>query len=71
MRAYGSTFSAMTMSDVDYGDGCFGEPTRTNRIKSKNRVRGRRSLHKLGRKEASIAINQQIDDGDEGYLYEE
>ena len=56
MRAYGSTFSAMTMSDVNWGDGHYGEPTRTNRLKSKNRSSGRRYLHKLGRREGSNDI---------------
>lgn len=71
MKPYGSTYNKSVASDVNYGDGCFGEPTRTNRLKSKNRSRCRRWLHRLGRKEASNSIDEQLFDSVNNQISEE
>lgn len=55
MKAYGATSSRGTASDVAYGDGCLGSPTRLCPSRGSSRRNGRRLLHKMGRREGKKA----------------
>lgn len=55
MKAYGTENDRCYRSDVAYGEGWNGSPSRLFKVKSKNRKAGRRLLAKAGRRASKAA----------------